>query len=54
VISAKERKTTLGPSQRHNPDNGELETWDIFENRWVSQEYWDYVNRRVTRRLTWL
>jgi hypothetical protein len=26
--------------------NGEIHVWDIFENAWVTLEYWKWVNGR--------
>lgn len=28
--------------------NGVAHVWDIFENAWVTVEYWEYVNGRST------
>lgn len=28
--------------------NGEAHVWDIFENAWVTEAYWEWVNGRGT------
>ena len=30
-------------------ENGNPMVWDIFENTWVTREYWDYVNGRTKK-----
>jgi hypothetical protein len=26
--------------------NGVVHVWDVFENGWVTEQYWEYVNGR--------
>lgn len=28
--------------------NGVVHVWDIFENAWVTEAYWEFVNGRST------
>lgn len=31
--------------QRFDSETGEELVWDIFENAWVTRDYWNFVNQ---------